>query len=287
MAARPKTSFSTRKTDRGPTRTGPGTMAAQADRYALYQRAVQEPEADCEFFARVFKKRYGRAPLDLREDFCAAANTAVTWVAGQPERRAWGLDLDPEPIAWGLAHNAVKLTPEQRARLALVEGDVRGRGLVPPVDVVAAQNFSFNCFKSRADLQLYFEAALAGLKPEGLFILDCFGGPDAQRMGEEVTRYEQFAYVWDQARYDAITSECVYHIHFRFPDGSQLRKAFSYEWRLWTIRELREVLAEAGFASSEVYWEGATPEGEGNGIYTKRESATNEDAWLAYIVAVR
>ena len=93
--------------------------------------------------------------------------------------------------------------------------------------------------------------------------------------------------MWDQARYDAITSEILCHIHFEFPDGSKLRRAFSYDWRLWTIREVREVLAEAGFSTSEAYWEGSTPSGEGNGVYTRRESAENEASWLVYVVGVR
>lgn len=278
--------FSTKRVkQRG--RSGPGTLAAKADRYELYQRSVQEPEADIDFFLRAFRRHFGRAPTTLREDFCAAANTACAWVQHRATHRAWGVDLDPEPLAWGRAHNVARLTAEQASRLVLVEGDVREPAGVPPVDLIAAQNFSYFLFKTRAELRAYFEAARAHLAPEGLLVLDVFGGPDAQRMGEEVTRHQGFQYVWDQARYDAITNGIECHIHFRFPDGSQLRRAFSYDWRLWTILEVRELLAEAGFRLAEAYWEGATAQGEGNGIYTKRESASNEDAWLAYVVGVK
>lgn len=263
------------------------TQASTADRYALYQRAVQQPDADLDFLARVFKKRFGRPPRDVREDFCAAAFTACTWVRRRRENRAWGVDLDPEPLAWGTEHNASELTEEQRSRLHLVQGDVLQPGRVPPVDVVLAQNFSYFIFKEREALRRYFAAARAGLRDEGVLVLDLFGGPDAQKMGEERTRHKGFTYVWDQARYDAITNEILCHIHFELPDGSALKKAFSYDWRLWTIREVRELLVEAGFSATETYWEGSTPEGEGNGIYTRRESAENEDSWLAYVVGVR
>ncbi|MCO5165199.1 MAG: class I SAM-dependent methyltransferase [Planctomycetes bacterium] len=262
------------------------SLAAQADRYALYQRAVQQPDADLDFVSRVFRRRYGRPPRDVREDFCAAAFTACHWVRRNRENRAWGVDLDPEPLAWGRAHNVSELNDDQRGRLTLVQADVLAPRVVPPADIVLAQNFSYFIFKTRERLRAYFEAARAGLRPEGLLVLDLFGGPDSQRMGEERTRHRGFTYVWDQARYDAITNEILCHIHFEFPDRSRMRKAFSYDWRLWTIREVRELLAEAGFSASEAYWEGATAEGEGNGIYTRRESAVNEDSWLAYVVGI-
>ena len=31
--------------------------------------------------------------------------------------------------------------------------------------------------------------------------------------------------------------------------------AFTYEWRLWAIPEVLEMLKEAGYAKSRVYWE--------------------------------
>ncbi len=276
-----------RKARTKPARAKRQTMASQADKYLLYQRAVQEPDADLNFVTRVFKKRFGRAPRLLREDFCAAANTACHWVRRHRENVAWGVDLDPEPLAWGKKNNAERLLdPGQRERLHLIQGDVL-EPREPKVEVVLAQNFSYFLFDTRPALRRYFEVARAGLQDEGLLVLDLYGGPDAQRMGEEVTDHGAFDYVWDQAHYDAITNRSVCHIHFRFPDKSELRRAFTYSWRLWTIPEVRELLEEAGFRVTEAYWEGTTPEGEGDGVYRLRTSAENEDAWLAYVVAVK
>ena len=82
----------------------------------------------------------------------------------------------------------------------------------------------------------------------------------------------RFTYVWDQHSYDPITGSAVCKIHFHFPDGSKIRDAFTYHWRLWTLPELRELLAEAGFARSTVYWEGTDEEtGEGDGDFQPRE----------------
>ena len=40
--------------------------AATADKYALYQEAVQDTESDIALAERVFKQEYGRAPRLLR-----------------------------------------------------------------------------------------------------------------------------------------------------------------------------------------------------------------------------
>jgi hypothetical protein len=67
-----------------------------------------------------------------------------------------------------------------------------------------------------------------------------------------------------------------------------MRRAFSYDWRLWSIPELRDLLAEIGFSETEVYWEGTDRKtNEPNGVYRKVLSAPDDPAWVAYIVAYK
>jgi hypothetical protein len=76
------------------------------------------------------------------------------------------------------------------------------------------------------------------------------------------------------------------HIHFRFPDGSELRKAFTYDWRLWTLAEIQETLIEAGFVRPAVYWEGTVKKtGEGDGVFRRKTVGEACGGWIAYIVA--
>ena len=75
------------------------------------------------------------------------------------------------------------------------------------------------------------------------------------------------------------------HIHFRFPDGTEIKKAFTYDWRLWTLAGIKDALADAGFTESDVFWEGTGKDGEGNGIYRRQVKAENTPGWNAYIVA--
>jgi hypothetical protein len=165
----------------------------------------------------------------------------------------------------------------------LHQGDVR-RVRTPPADVVNALNFSFCVFKTRADLLGYFRSAYRNLKRQGLFVLDLFGGYEViQERRDGAVRHGSFSHVWDQHSFDPITHFGTYFLHFRFRDGSEMKRAFRYDWRLWTIPEIRELLAEAGFARSLVYWE----DGEDTGRYRARERGVPDPAWVIYIVGVK
>jgi len=264
------------------------SMASQADKYELYLKSVQEPEADIAFFERVFKKTYNRPARLLREDFCGTAAVCCQWVKGGPDRQAVGVDLDSEPLAWGRAHHLSQLSDEEQARVTLLQDDVR-KVSGAKADVVAAQNFSFWIFKTRQELGQYFKAALDNLDQQGLLVLDMMGGYEViQDDQEDVTRCKGFRYVWEQHRFDPITHDCTFFIHFRFKDGSELSRAFEYHWRLWTIPEVCELLREVGFSQANVYWEGTDSKtSQGNGRYKKRKHAPSEPAWITYIVGVK
>jgi hypothetical protein len=262
------------------------SLARRANRHALYQQSVQEPEADVRFMRRIFKKKFGRPPQVMREDFCGTGYLSCEWAATSKDLSAFGVDIDPDPLAWGEAQNRAALSPEARSRVELLEGnalDVMER----KADVVCALNFSWFCFHTREELLRYFRAALANTEEEGLFILDIEGGPEAQTLIEEEREVDDFTYVWDQDEFDGIGNRVLCYIHFRFPDGSKMKKAFTYEWRLWGLAEVRDVLIDAGFDKTEVYWEGTDSDGEGNGVFTHREKAENTDAWIAYVVAIK
>ena len=261
-------------------------QARRADKYDLYQRSVQEPEADLQLVSRIFRSHYAQWPRLLREDFCGTAHMACHWVQRHAENRAWGIDLDPLPLEWGRRHNLARLRADQAARVKLIEGDVRSIGH-QKVDITVAFNFSYFVFLTRAELQHYFEKARATLKDRGMLVLDAYGGADAQRTCEEERSLPGFKYVWDQHVFDPINHAARNYIHFEFPDGSRLRRAFTYDWRLWTLPEIRELLTEAGFAEVETYWEGTDSEtGEGNNIFTRRKSAQDDPAWVAYIAGI-
>ncbi|MBK8230920.1 MAG: class I SAM-dependent methyltransferase [Candidatus Eisenbacteria bacterium] len=254
------------------------------DRHRLYQLSVQCPEADVKFFTRIFRTLRGRIPLSLKEDFCGTAHLSGEWVRSLPERTAVGVDLDQPTLDWGRRYNLAKLGAAAD-RVTLIKDDVR-HVREPRVDLVAAMNFSYFVFKQREELRGYFSSVKDSLKRDGVCIVDIFGGWEAQQLTTETKKLDGFRYQWQQAHFDPITHDTTFFIHFRFPDGSMIKRAFRYDWRFWTVPEVRELLAEAGFAHTEVYWEGTERDtGEGNGGFKPARQAKSCAGWIAYILA--
>jgi hypothetical protein len=274
-----------------PTRKKPsGWTAATADRHVLYTHAVQCVEAEIDFVDATFKEIRGARAATLREDFCGTAATACEWARRRPGNTAVGLDLDQPTLDWGLAHNLSKLTEAQRGRVRLFNRDVREPGRAGAgVDIVLAMNFSYWVFDTRPALRAYFESVRASLGARGVFFLDHYGGWESmkeQRDRREIkTRKGAFTYIWEQVRYEPVTGHMDCAIHFAFPDGTRMRNAFTYSWRLWTLPELRELLAEAGFRNVTVYWEGDDNKGSGNGVFTPETRGEACPAFICYLSA--
>ena len=260
------------------------SIAETVDRYELYEAAVQNVEEQCSFIDYTFTKINGRKARGFREDFCGTASASCEWVRLGPKRFAIGVDLDQAVLDWGREHRLSKLTRKQRRRVSLIHDDVM-QAKASPVDAVGAFNFSYWIFDTRAELRRYFEAVYENLKPDGMFFLDAFGGYDAFRALKEKMKFEDFTYIWDQARYSPVTGRMETHIHFKFPDGSMMKKAFSYSWRLWTLPEIREILDEAGFRNSTVYFEYRDDDGEGLGEWYAESKGEADSAWVANITA--
>lgn len=260
--------------------------ARTSDRHELYELSVQEPAAEIAFIDRAFRERRGTLPSVLREDFCGTGYASCEWVKHRKGNRAWGIDLCAKTMAWGKARHGVRLSAEQRTRMHWVRGDVR-TARTEPADVLAALNFSYFIFKGRAALVEYFRAAHAGLKPGGIVVLDAYGGYESFSVTKEERDLDGFTYVWDTERYNPINGDVLNHIHFRFPDGTEMRRAFTYDWRLWTLAEIQEALLDAGFVRPSVYWEGTTKDGEGDGVFRRKTVGEACGGWIAYIVAER
>ena len=260
------------------------TLAEQADIHELYEQSVQNVEGEIEFLQTTFGSLRGRKATSFREDFCGTAAASCEWVRQGPDFEAIGVDIDAAVLDWGRRNRVSRLPPEGQARVRLLESNVL-TAETPPVDVIAALNFSYWIFEERATMLRYLRRCRDALKDDGILFLDIFGGPESFEETKEKTKYDDFTYVWHQAKFHPVTNHMRCHIHFRFPDGSRIRKAFTYEWRLYTAPELRDLLLEAGFGRVTVYWEGEDDDGEGNGIFTPEAKGEADLAWIAYIVA--
>lgn len=260
----------------------PRYTAKTADRHELYQLSVQAPDNEVDFMRRTYRSLFGDNPVSMREDFCGTALLCGAWVKSSKDRVATGVDICGDTLAWGREHN---ITPLGAAadRVTLLQEDVRNRR-PGKFDVINALNFSYWIFRTREEMRRYFAAVRKSLAPRGAFFIDAYGGWESQEpMLESRPIAAGFTYVWDQDAFDPIGHEIVNHIHFEFKDGTKLERAFTYEWRYWTLPELQELLREAGFDDVRVYWDTSPDDEEEK--YRPRTRAENQPGWLAYLVA--
>jgi SAM-dependent methyltransferase len=263
------------------------------DRYALYEASTQEIHHDLQFIERVARQR-GRVLRDLREDFCGTAWLASAWVARGAKRRALGVDLDPEPLAWARRRHLADLGAAAK-RVRLIRADVRSVTR-PRVDAIVAMNFSWWVFHERRELLRYFRVARRSLRSGGLFFASAFGGLEA--MGELIERRRipasvaaggiplpSFTYEWEHESFNPVDHRLRCSIHYRFRDGSRMRRAFHYDWRMWTLPEIRDAMREAGFGWIGVYVQGWNDaRNQPDATYRRRARFTNQEGWLAIVV---
>jgi SAM-dependent methyltransferase len=264
----------------------PNKAIQKFDKYAFYERAVQSPALDAKFFYGLFRKHGKTKGSVLREDFCGTFKISCEWVKLNKQHKAVGVDLDPEPVNYGKQHHLAALTPDAQKRITLVQKDVRA-SVLPAADLAIATNFSYFTLRTRKDLLDYYRNCQRSLKPGGVFMMDCFGGPDNCTPIEEETKFPKFSYFWDLDDYDPVTNFARFYIHFRERGGRKIERAFTYEWRMWAIPEIREILLDAGFRDTAVYWEGSDRQGLGNGKFKRVERGEMCETWIAYIVAMK
>lgn len=257
------------------------------DKYFYYMDSVQSPDADAEFLDRVYKETRGKQAEVLREDFCGTFSLCCEWVKLNKEGQAIGLDFDDEPIDYGREHYLSKLTDEQKERVHLRNANVLTSEL-PKADISCSLNFSYFSFKDRPTLKTYLQRVYDSLNEGGMHLMDCFGGAKCQSANEEETVDDElnYSYFWDQDSFNPLTNESMFFIHFKRQGEGKRERVFTYDWRMWGLPEIKDILLEVGFKNVSFYWEGTDEDGDGDGTF-HRTSDPKEDceAWVAYIAA--
>jgi hypothetical protein len=254
------------------------------DKYEYYIKSVQTPDVEAEFMSRIYQELNKKKAKTMREDFCGTFATCVEWVKQGPKQEAYGVDIDAEPIAYGKEHYLAELNAEQKQRVITLQKSVLDDGL-PQVDIVCALNFSYFCFKKRALIKQYFQNVYDTLQAKGLLVLDCFGGSKCYESNLEITEHKGYEYHWDQEEFNPINQNAKFSIHFKRKGERKRKQVFHYDWRMWSIPELRDILEEVGFKKTLVYWEGSDSKGEGNGVFSASEQGEECESWVAYVVA--
>lgn len=256
------------------------------DKYAAYAQAVQSPKEDARFLRLVYRNLNGTEPVTLREDFCGAFALCCEWAKLDDNKRALGLDIDPEPLAYGTEHYLPLLSETAKSRITTQKQDVL-KTHSTRADIICAFNFSYFAFHARETLVSYFKSCRQALRPDGLMVVDAFGGPEASEPNVDTKRLPGLTYYFEQEHFDPINNRTKFSIHFKPTGGRMRRRAFTYDWRMWSIPEIRDAMRDAGFTDVHVYWEGTSRSGRGNGRFARKTTGESCKIWVAYIVGRR
>lgn len=216
------------------------------DRYDCYELCVQSPRDLVPFLRGV----HGGDPQSLREDFCGTAAISRAWLGP-----AIAVDIEPVVIEEARRRGA-KGHVELRYADCVIADDR------DPADVIFVGNFSIGYIHARKRLVNYLASSRSRLRSGGVFVCDTYGGASAFKVGNVERMHTApdgtiVKYLWRQDRVDPLTSRVRTSLHFRVIREAEVisdwADAFTYDWRLWSIAELREAMAEAGFATTEVY----------------------------------
>lgn len=255
------------------------------DKHVYYEKSVQDPSFDLEFLNDTYKEIRGRKPLSLREDFCGTGFLSCEWVKQGRKHSAVGIDLCAETMYNGAQRHMAALTPHQQRRVEYVQKNVLKATNIH-ADVVVAHNFSYWIFKQRKELLKYFRAVRKSMLAKSIFVMDIMGGPEAVEIETEEKRLRGFQYQWECKDFNPITHECQFAIHIK-RNGERIRKdVFTYDWRLWSMPELIDILTDAGFSEVKSYWEGEDGRGGGDGEFDECSDAPNDSVWVSYLVAL-
>ena len=262
-----------------------------AERFRLYEIAV----TNAAMLARFCKAVAPRSARILREDFSGTGALARAWADLSRDHRAIAIDKDANVLRHAATH----------PRLSLKTRDV----LLAPdrADIIAATNFALGYWHTRRDLVAYLAHARSCLTPAGILIADMYGGSTAFDVGTQRRRIADpaggyFWYEWEQRVADAPTGRVFNAIHFEIPRNAKrerafpsssppfprtIRNAFTYDWRLWSIPELREAALDAGFHRVDAYTSlGDAMDQHGNLYPRPLAPGESLDAdWVVYLVA--
>lgn len=267
------------------------TKIVTTDKHALYLASVQDPISDVGRISDIYFEIFDKEADLLREDFSGTFAISCCWVESHEDRKAIALDIDEEALNYGKTRYLKNMGSDEQSRVKVLKQNSISKTEL--VDMICTFNFSYCLLHTRSVLVDYLKKANESLNEEGMIIMDIFGGSDSEipevqeRNIDNNDQIAPFSFEFVREDFNPINRHANYHINFKYEEGTQVLKAFSYHFRMWSITELRDCLEEAGFSKTLVYWEDFDKEGFGSGEFTQTEKELNSINWNAYVVGVK
>lgn len=248
------------------------------NKYDLYTLCVQDPPRYVRFLAAI----HGGKARVLRDDFAGPGAIALAWARSDTKRRAVAVDADSVPL---------KKAKQPRVKIEVT--DVRRAHSA--ADIVTSLNFGVCELHTRPELMAYLKNARKTLKTGGVIVCDLYGGVTAVKKGSWNKEFrtqsgQRVVYTWEQVEVEPTTGMVRNQIHFALLNArgkvcETHRQAFEYDWRLWSIPELREAMFDAGFREVDVYDRiGSAMDGDGNLMVDPVDYDQPLDkSWVVYV----
>ena len=258
--------------------------------HALYEAAVQNVDTDLDFGVRVYTSFHKKKPQRIREDFCGTAKLAGALGGVTLIMRLGELTFTPLP-SHRPSHISICFRWMNKSALpcyAMMYSRQK------PLSTSVLCSISPSVSLKNVSRCAYFQQVYRHLRPGGMLVLDLYGGTESVTEKRDDIReipgfttpqgleIPDFEYVWDQVAYNPINHYTQCEIHFNVPGWKPLQSAFRYDWRLWTLPEISEILAEAGFSSSAVYLHDFDEDGESDEIFRRRKKYQNVEGCSLY-----
>jgi hypothetical protein len=249
------------------------------DKHDLYELCVQSPKD----LVPLLRAIHGDHPSVLGEDFSGTAALSHLWIQ-RDGCTAIATDFDKEALNKRGDHE--RITKHERD---VLEAD-------DPCDVLFVGNFSIGYLHTRDELVEYLKHAKSRLENSGgVFICDTYGGDTAYTLGgvhraHPMPEGKLCRYTWEQHEADPTTGMVTNLIHFRVERAGviefELDDAFVYQWRLWSIPELRDAMDDAGFNETLVYTKLADALDDDGNAYVLPVEDGQDELEESYIVLV-
>lgn len=298
-------------------------MTTPLSRHELYERCVQSPRHLVPFLRAV----HGGEPCVLGEDFAGTAALSILWADRSDDCRAVAIDLDDEALRHHPGHPRVLRRcmdvmeandpadvifvgnfsiGYRRSRAELVAYLKHARGRLATNATEPGASATGRSLDAPHDFRRPVAHAPGSVgrtahHAPGVFICDTYGGESAFLTGQVHRDHwipegphadKRIRYTWEQRHADPLTGMVTDVLHFRVEKGGVIEQeifdAFVYEWRLWSVPELRDAMLEAGFTATEVYAKTADAvDEEGNAYVLPIEDPDELDDSFIVLVAGR
>lgn len=214
-----------------------------ANKHELYQNSVQNVKKEVEFFRKIYRLIYNKAPHTFREDFCGTGLLANEWVKNSVENTGVGIDIDQEALDYGINNH----TDSDRVKLlnhnVLTEYDSSQK-----FDIICSLNYSHFLLTKRSEIKKYFENVFKNIS-KGVFIIDLFGGAHIYE-DHSYDKGDNYRFTGKAINILNNQTECALNFKIK---KNKYKPMFKYVFRVYSIIELRELLEEVGFKKFKIY----------------------------------